>query len=143
MSAHFHLYLCGRIAAEWLIFMSKNEFTCDCNIVHQEVVADTLAQMPGEERIGKLAAFYKIMGDPTRCKIICALLQRELCVCDLANVLSMTKSSISHQLSKMRGAGVVKCRRSGKEVYYSLDDDHVAQLITLTMTHIQHKSREV
>ena len=119
--------------------MSKNEFTCDCNIVHQDVVANTLAQMPGEERIGKLAAFYKIMGDPTRCKIICALLQRELCVCDLANVLSMTKSSVSHQLNKMRSAGVVKCRRSGKQVFYSLDDDHVLEILDTGMTHVEHK----
>ena len=123
--------------------MPRNEFTCDCNTVHQHCVEDTLSKMPGEEYICKLADFYKILGDPTRCKILCALQQNELCVCDLSNVLSMTKSSISHQLSKMRACGVVKCRRAGKEVYYSLDDDHVAQLLTLTMTHIQHKSREV
>ena len=123
--------------------MPRNEFSCDCNIVHQHAVEKALASLPEEDVFFRLADFYKIMGDPTRCKIIYALQQQELCVCDLANVLSMTKSSISHQLSKMRSCGVVKCRRSGKEVYYSLDDDHVAQLLTLTMTHIQHKSREV
>ncbi len=119
--------------------MPKNEFTCDCNAVHHDLVEKALSQMPQEEVFSRLADFYKIMADTTRCKLICALQQQELCVCDLANILSMSKSSISHQLSKMRTAGVVKCRRSGKEVYYSLDDDHICQIFCLTMTHIAHK----
>lgn len=123
--------------------MPINEFTCDCNIVHHAVVEDTLSKMPGEEVLLDLAAFYKIMGDPTRCKIIWALQQNEMCVCDLANVLSMTKSAISHQLAKLRLHGAVKCRRSGKEVYYSLDDHHVAQIFAATITHIRHKAEEV
>ena len=77
------------------------------------------------------------MADPTRCKLIFALRDREMCVCDLANLLSMTKSAISHQLAKMRRQGVVKCRREGKEVYYSLDDDHVAQIFSVTMAHVK------
>ena len=119
--------------------MPSNKFSCDCNIVHQHAVEKALASLPEEDVFFRLADFYKIMGDPTRCKIIYALQQQELCVCDLANVLSMTKSSISHQLSKMRAQGVVKCRRAGKEVYYSLDDDHVAQIFQVTMTHLKHK----
>lgn len=122
--------------------MPKNEFTCDCNMVHHEIVEETLSRMPDDGLFGSLADFYKIMGDPTRCKMIFALQQNEMCVCDLANVLSMTKSSISHQLSKMRKSGVVKCRRKGKEVYYSLDDEHVAEIFAITMTHINHKSHE-
>lgn len=118
--------------------MPKNEFICDCSAVHQDLVAQTLARMPEEEMLRRAADFYKILGDPTRCKLICALLQQELCVCDLANVLSMTKSSISHQLAKMRAMGVVKCRRAGKSVYYSLDDDHVGDIFRITMTHIAH-----
>lgn len=119
--------------------MPKNEFTCDCNAVHHELVEKAVAQMPREAVISRLADFYKILADPTRCKLICALQHQELCVCDLANILSMSKSSVSHQLSKMRNAGVVKCRRSGKEVYYSLDDDHVSQIFSITMTHIAHR----
>lgn len=119
--------------------MSKNEFTCDCNAVNYEVVENTLSQMPDENTFQDLADFYKIMGDSTRCKIIFALQQNEMCVCDLANVLSMTKSSISHQLSKMKNSGVVKCRREGKAVYYSLDDEHIAEIFIITMTHIKHK----
>lgn len=121
--------------------MPKNEFTCDCCAVNEALVAQAQAQMPDEQTLRQTAEFFKLLGDPTRCKLICALLHRELCVCDLANVLSMTKSSISHQLSKMRRLGVVKCRRAGKEVYYSLDDDHVEDLLRITLTHITHQSK--
>ena len=84
-----------------------------------------------------------MLADATRCKIIFALKQNEMCVCDLANVLSMTKSSVSHQLSKMRQSGVVKCRREGKEVYYSLDDEHISEIFTITMKHIRHKRSDL
>lgn len=117
--------------------MAKNEYTCDCSCIHHELVEETLQLMPQEPLFGKMADFYKILGDATRCKIIFCLSQNELCVCDLANVLSMSKSSVSHQLSKMRTRGVVKCRRAGKEVYYSLDDEHISQIFNLTMTHIR------
>jgi len=119
--------------------MSKNEFICDCNMVHEEMVKDTLSKMPETHILHNLADFYKIMGDQTRCKLLFALLQNEMCVCDLANVLSMTKSSISHQLSKMKEVGIVKCRKSGKTVYYSLDDDHIAKIFNIGLEHINHK----
>ena len=91
--------------------MPKNEYLCDCNIVHEESVERARREMPDDSIITNISDFYKIMGDPTRCRIICALKENEMCVCDLCNVLSMSKSSISHQLSKMREYGVVKCRR--------------------------------
>lgn len=122
--------------------MPKNAFTCDCHAVNHHLVEKALTGMPDEETFAELADFYKIIGDPTRCKLIYALRKNEMCVCDLANVLSMTKSSISHQLRKMRERGVVKCRREGKEVYYSLNDDHVAQIFSITMTHIKECSHE-
>jgi len=122
--------------------MPKNEFTCDCNAVNTETVARVLSQMPEERAFERVAGFYKIMSDPTRCKLIFALQGQEMCVCDLANVLSMTKSSISHQLAKMRERGVLKCRREGKEVYYSLDDGHVSDVFSITMAHIKHKAEE-
>lgn len=121
--------------------MPKNEFLCDCNIVHEESVERARREMPGDSVITNISDFYKIMGDPTRCRIICALKENEMCVCDLCNVLSMSKSSISHQLSKMREYGVVKCRRDGKEVYYSLDDSHVLDILSTTLTHIDHKHK--
>lgn len=119
--------------------MPKNEFICDCNAVHQDLVDKAISQMPQKQEIFRLADFYKILSDPTRCKIICALLHQELCVCDLANILSMSKSSVSHQLSKMKNAGIVRCRRCGKEVYYALDDDHIGQIFSVTMEHLRHK----
>ena len=119
--------------------MSKNEFMCDCNMIHKEMVKDTLSKMPESIVLNNLADFFKIMGDTTRCKLLFALLQNEMCVCDLANVLSMTKSSISHQLSKMKDAGIVKCRKEGKTVYYSLDDSHISEIYEVALKHINHK----
>lgn len=119
--------------------MPRNEFTCDCNAVNTDLVEATLDRMPDENTFESLANFYKILGDATRCKIIFALINSEMCVCDLANVLSMTKSAVSHQLGKMRSSGVVRCRREGKEVYYSLDDGHVADIFTVTAAHIAHR----
>ena len=119
--------------------MPKDEFICDCNMVHKEMVQDTLSQMPENNIMNALAEFFKIMGDQTRCKLLFALMQNEMCVCDLANVLSMTKSSISHQLSKMKEVGLVKCRKSGKTVYYSLDDSHIKEIFEVGLNHINHK----
>ena len=119
--------------------MSKNEFICDCNMVHKELVEDTLSKMPDTTTLHTLADFFKIMGDATRCKLLFALLQNEMCVCDLANVLSMTKSSISHQLNKMKDVGLVKSRKSGKTVYYSLDDEHISEIFEVGIEHINHK----
>lgn len=119
--------------------MSKNEFICDCNIIHQDVVDNTLKKMPDEDSFNKIAEFFKILGDTTRTKILFALDENEMCVCDIANVLGMSKSSISHQLGTLRRMGIVKCRREGKEVYYMLDDEHVKYVFEIAMEHIKHK----
>ena len=122
--------------------MSTNEFICDCNIIHEDVVKATLEKMPKQELFNNLAEFFKIIGDITRTKILYALDQNEMCVCDIANVLGMTKSSISHQLATLKQSGIVKYRKEGKEVYYTLDDDHVQQVFEIAIEHIQHKERE-
>lgn len=119
--------------------MSRNEFVCDCNMIHQDIVNHTLENMVDEDLFNKLAEFFKILGDTTRTKILFALDQNEMCVCDIANVLGMSKSSISHQLGTLRRSGIVKCRKEGKEVYYMLDDDHVKQLFEVGIEHIEHK----
>ncbi len=119
--------------------MSKNEFICDCNIIHQDIVNSTLSKMAEEDVFNKLAEFFKILGDTTRTKILFALDQNEMCVCDIANVLGMSKSSISHQLGTLRRSSIVKCKKKGKEVYYMLDDEHVKQLFEVGMEHIEHK----
>ena len=118
--------------------MAKNEFVCDCKPINEELVKSTKEKMFTDDKYIKVADFFKIVGDTTRCKIVSALSMNEMCVGDMANVLSMTKSSISHQLSKMKDAGVVKSRRNGKEIYYSLDDEHVAEIFELTVEHIGH-----
>ena len=88
--------------------MAKNEYICDCNIIHEDVVQDTLNKMRDEDLLNKLSDFFKILGDTTRLKILYALDQNELCVCDIANVLKMSKSSISHQLATLKQSGIVK-----------------------------------
>lgn len=118
--------------------MAKNEYICDCKPINQEKVLSAKENMLSASIYEKVAGFFKIVGDPTRCKIISVLKENEMCVGDISNVLSMTKSSISHQLSKMKEQGVVKSRKEGKEVYYSLDDEHVAEIFSLTVEHITH-----
>ena len=119
--------------------MSNNKYICDCHAINEADVEKVKGKMPHDNEIDSLAAFYKVLGDGTRCKIIFALLEREMCVCDISYLLSMTKSAVSHQLSKMKESGIVKCRREGKEVYYSLDDAHVAAVFELSLIHIRHK----
>ncbi|MBQ1977914.1 MAG: winged helix-turn-helix transcriptional regulator [Ruminococcus sp.] len=119
--------------------MTANLYHCDCNAINTELVEEIASSMPEQSIFASVADFFKIMGNDTRCKILYSLSVREMCVCDLANILSMTKSSVSHQLSKMREAGVVKCRRDGKEVYYSLDDEHISSVFAISLAHINHK----
>ena len=123
--------------------MAKNEFICDCNIIHQDIVDKTLKSMPEEDSINRLAEFFKILGDTTRVKLLFSLSQNEMCVCDIANVLGMSKSSISHQLSMLRKSGIVKYRKEGKEVYYTLDDEHIQKVFEVGIEHIEHKEKEV
>lgn len=120
--------------------MSENEVICDCNIIHEDVVNNTLKKMLPQDLFDKLAEFFKIIGDTTRTKILFALDQNEMCVCDIANVVGMSKSSVSHQLAILRNSGIVKYRREGKEVYYTLDDEHVKQVFEVGIEHIEHKN---
>ena len=109
---------------------------CDCDTIHQEVVDLVQSKMPQEESLYDLAEFFKVFGDSTRIRILWALAESEMCVCDIANLLNMTQSAISHQLRVLKQAALVKNRRDGKVVYYSLDDDHVQQIIDQGMAHI-------
>ncbi len=119
--------------------MARNEFVCDCNIIHKEIVEETLEHMKKDDLFYRMTDFFKILGDTTRLKILFALDRNEMCVCDIANVLSMSKSSISHQLGTLRRSGIVKCRRQGKEVYYMLDDEHIKQVFEIASEHVEHK----
>lgn len=119
--------------------MEKKELMCDCNIIHQNAVNIALKNKPKAKELENLTTLFKILGDSTRTKILWILDHHEMCVCDIANVLNMTKSSISHQLAILREAGIVRFRRSGKEVYYTLDDEHISRLYEIGLEHINHK----
>lgn len=120
--------------------MPKNEYMCDCNIIHKEAVANVLNKLPSTTTFENLAKLFKLIGDPTRCRIIFALDNEEMCVCDIANVLKMTKSAVSHQLRLLRQSQIVKTRKSGKEVYYTLDDEHIQKLFEIALEHINHQT---
>jgi DNA-binding transcriptional ArsR family regulator len=109
---------------------------CETNVIHQEVVNRVRGNMPDEEDLLNLADLFKVFGDSTRIKIICALIHSEMCVCDIAALLGMTTSAISHQLRALRQTKLVKYRREGKVVYYSLDDDHVSAIFAQGLTHV-------
>ena len=117
----------------------KTAEVCDCNVIHENVVEDVKSKMLDNEFITEISTFFKILGDNTRVKILFALDHNEMCVCDIANILNMTKSSISHQLSYLKDSNIVKSRKSGKEVYYSLDDEHVKEVFEVAISHIEHK----
>ena len=116
--------------------MPKNEETCECEVIHDEIVKKVKATFPKDEMIFDLADFYKIFGDTTRVKILYALDKSELCVCDISALLEMTVSAVSHQLKILRDSNLVKTRREGKVVYYSLADHHVQEIIESGMEHI-------
>lgn len=99
--------------------------------------------IPNEYYFNDLADLFKLIGDTTRCKILFILDKYEMCVCDIANVLSMTKSAVSHQLAALRRSGIVKCRKNGKEVYYTLDDDHIVKLFEMADAHLSHGRRKL
>jgi DNA-binding transcriptional ArsR family regulator len=116
---------------------------CDCDIIHEDVIAGLRPQMPDEETMSDLADLFRVLGDSTRVKILCALMSSELCVCDIAALLGMTKSSISHQLRTLRLSKLVRNRRSGRTIYYSLDDEHVSDIIGQTLKHLSHATGEM
>lgn len=119
----------------------ENVNVCDCNVIHKEMVKIALENKPAKEELERLSQVFKLLGDLTRTKILWVLDKNEMCVCDIANVLNMTKSSISHQLALLREAGIVEYRKVGKEVYYRLDDFHITKLYEIGIEHIDHKLR--
>ncbi len=110
--------------------------SCSCSYIHEEVVMKVRETMPQEETLYDLAELFKVFGDSTRIKILCALFESEMCVCDIAALLSMNQSAISHQLRVLKQARLVKYRKEGKVVYYSLDDDHVKQIFDHGLAHV-------
>lgn len=114
---------------------SKNE-SCLCNVIHKDVVEAVKKKLPEEEMLYELAEFFKVFGDTTRIRILCALFEAEMCVCDLSALLNISQSAISHQLRGLKNARIVKFRKDGKVVYYSLDDEHIKHIFNEGLRHI-------
>ena len=112
---------------------------CECNVIHEDVVERVRQQMPEETPVYEVSELFKVFGDSTRSRIICALRLEEMCVCDLAALLNMTQSAISHQLRILRSSRLVKSRKQGRVVYYSLDDAHIGEIFSLAFTHIMEE----
>lgn len=109
---------------------------CETNEVHPDILKRVQSTLPEDTDLNRLAELYKVFGDTTRIKILYALSQTELCVCDLAELLGVTVSAVSHQLRILKQAQLVKYRREGKTVFYSLADDHVRTIIDQGNEHI-------
>jgi DNA-binding transcriptional ArsR family regulator len=111
--------------------------TCDVRAVNAGKVAETRARLIGADDAAQVAAIFKVLADPSRCRLVYALLEAgEICVCDLACTLRMTESNVSHHLRILRTHGLVRARREGKMVYYSPDDEHIRLLLDLTRAHV-------
>ena len=114
----------------------KNAPECEFLYVHEEIVQQVNQVMPQEETLFDLAELFKVFGDSTRIKILYVLFEAEMCVCDIAQLLGMTQSAISHQLQVLKKSKLVKYRRDGKTVFYSLAEDHVRSILYQGMEHV-------
>ena len=112
---------------------------CEENIIHNDLVKLVREKLPAENDMQDLAELFKIFGDTTRIRILFVLFEEEVCVCDLAETLGMTQSAISHQLKMLKSSGLVRARRRGKSVFYSLADDHVRTIIAQGWDHIMEE----
>jgi len=116
----------------------NREISCDCHVLHESVVEHVRGLMPDKNDFYKLAELYKMFSDGTRLRILWALSNKRMCVCDLAVLLGMTKSAVSHQLKSLRLANLIKFAKSGKIVWYSLADSHVRSIFAKGFEHIKH-----
>ena len=112
--------------------IEKCEFLC----IHEDTVREVRESMPEEDTLYDLAEFFKIFGDSTRIRILYALYERELCVCDIASLLGLTQTAVSHQLRILKTNKIVKARRDGKTIFYSLDDAHVHDILNMGIEHL-------
>lgn len=116
--------------------MDDKELVCKENCIHNRQINKVKKLGPNEEQIIEMADVFKLFSDSTRLRIICSILNNELCVCDLCELLNLTQSNVSHQLKLLRSAKLVKYRKEGKQVYYSLQDEHVEKIIKMALEHI-------
>jgi ArsR family transcriptional regulator, lead/cadmium/zinc/bismuth-responsive transcriptional repressor len=111
---------------------------CDVRCIDEEKVRKTQQTLPADPHITQMVEIFKALSDPTRLKIVLALLSREHCVCDIAVLCGQSDSAVSHQLRILRTMKIVKNRRAGKIMYYSINDDHVVSLIRMSLAHVTH-----
>ena len=111
---------------------------CAEKCINKEKVLKTITKIPQPEDISSMADIFKALSDPTRLKIVLSLLHREHCVCDIAVICGQTDSAVSHQLRILRTLKIVKNKREGKTIYYSIDDDHVVSLLNMSLNHVRH-----
>lgn len=116
--------------------MEENEYTCSENCPHYNKIKEAKQKEPTREDILKLSNMFKLFADDTRLRIICILIKEELCVCDLCEALNLNQSTVSHQLQLLRNSNLVKYRRDGKQIFYSLQDEHVERIISQALEHI-------
>ena len=114
----------------------ENLEICEVPVIHEDVLARVKEKMPDEDPVYEVSELFKVFGDSTRIKILYALFESELCVCDIAQLLNLTQTAVSHQLRVLKGSKLVKFRREGKTVFYSLDDEHVRSIIGQGMEHL-------
>lgn len=119
--------------------MKKFKNMCDVNIVHLDKLSVIKKKMKSEKVVQTLSEIFKALSDPTRLKMLLALSQEELCGCDFVELLGVTKSAVSHQLRILKDSRIVKYRREGKQIFYSLDDDHIKALINKSLNHVEEE----
>ncbi len=115
----------------------KNRMECDCDVIHNDLVENAKKMMLDDDTLFSVADFFKVMSDSTRVKILNLLELGELCVCDIAFILNMTKSAVSHQLKNLKTVNLIVGRKHGKEVWYSLADDHVKKVFDISLEHLK------
>lgn len=111
--------------------------TCQECHVHKDLREKALEMMPDDEKLFDLAEFFKVFGDSTRVRIMCALIPGEMCVCDISDLLGITQSAISHQLRLLKSHRLVRSRREGKSMFYALDDEHIQTILCQGLSHLE------
>ena len=124
---------------ESAVIADADALVCECNVIHEKTVASVRKGLPRDSDLVESAELFKVLGDPTRLKIVSSLLLEELCVCDVAAVMGMSQPAVSHHLKVLKAARLVKYRRDGKQIYYSLDDEHVTNIFYQGLLHASHK----
>ena len=116
--------------------MGKTEASCDCAAIHEDILEHVRKEIVSDTELTDMSKLFKVFGDGTRIRIMAALNCREMCVCDIAVLLDMTKSAVSHQLKVLRDNNLVKFQKKGKHAYYSLTDGHVKEILDVAQEHI-------